>query len=147
MRKKSRLFIFLFVSGFFLFLDQVLKYIARMHPADAYYIVKPWLGWEYLGNTGVAFSIPFPNIILVLFTPLVVLGLFLFWRKKNIDSLTSFGVLLIIAGAVSNWIDRVLFELTIDYIRILTSVINIADIMIVAGTLFLVFGKSKRQKT
>jgi len=50
-------------------------------------------------------------------------------------------------GALSNLIDRVLFSITIDYLRIFTSVINIADIMIVAGVVLLVLSEiSKKSK-
>lgn len=146
MHAKTRLFIFLSVSGFFLLLDQLLKYVARTHAEKTYYLFEPWLGWEYLGNTGVAFSIPFPNSLLVFLTPLVILGLFVFWAKKPAGSSASFALLLLMAGAVSNWIDRTLFALTIDYIRIFTGVINLADIMIVVGVLLLLFGEDKRKK-
>ena len=42
-------------------------------------------------------------------------------------------LILIISGALSNFIDRILFGATIDYIRIFTGVINLADVMIVVG--------------
>jgi signal peptidase II len=147
MRGKTRLYLFLYFNGFFLFLDQGFKYLARTHQEFTFSIVKPWLGWEYLGNPGIAFSIPFPNTVLVLFTPLVLLGLFVLWTKRKKEDTASLALLLIMAGALSNWIDRILFDITIDYIRILTGVVNIADIMIVAGTILLLFGGKQSKKT
>ncbi|KKW42128.1 MAG: hypothetical protein UY92_C0010G0044, partial [Candidatus Magasanikbacteria bacterium GW2011_GWA2_56_11] len=51
------------LGGFFLVaLDQFLKYAVRTHPENAFYLWRPWIGWEYFSNPGVAFGIkiPFP---------------------------------------------------------------------------------------
>ena len=146
--QKIRIIIFLLISGFFLFVDQFLKYFARNNTDFTYYLYKPWLGWEYFTNSGIAFSLPFPNAILIIFTPLIILGLAILLikqckKKKSCTSLFSLGLLLIIFGAISNFIDRIIFEVTIDYIRLITSVINIADVMIVFGAGLVVFGEWK----
>ena len=66
--------------------------------------------------------------------------------RKNIPIRYLFGLVLVIAGASSNLIDRVFFGFTIDYLRILTSVINVADIMIISGVLILLLPKKERGK-
>ena len=135
------------MSGFFLLLDQVLKYFARLNPDFSFYVWNNWLGWEYLENLGVAFSLPMPNWILILATPLILLGLFIFlYRKKSKTNLFYLSLFLIIAGAISNYIDRVLFEVTIDYLRILTGVINLADVMIVVGVGLLLLGEYRKKE-
>ena len=133
----------LVISGFFFVLDQMLKFLARTNPTDTYHLIDNVLGWEYFGNTGIAFSLPFPNTLLVVGTPIILL-LFIAYvgKKRNVGSKMFFATCLIFFGAISNLIDRVLFELTVDYIRILTSVINIADIMIVLGTILLLMDHS-----
>ena len=138
MKTNSRLTIYLLISGFFLLLDQALKYLARTNSDFSFYLWKNWFGWEYMGNTGVAFSLPMPNIVLLIITPLVLLGVsyFLVSRKKK-SNIFIFGGLLFLLGAVSNYIDRVLFSVTIDYLRIVTGVINLADVMIVVGVVVL----------
>ena len=139
MKNKIHLTIYIVTSGFFLLLDQVLKYFARSNSDFSFYIWKNWLGWEYLENFGVAFSLPVPNWILILITPLILLGLYIFlYKKKNKTNLFYLSLFFIIAGAISNYIDRVLFGVTIDYLRILTGVINLADVMIVVGVGLLV---------
>lgn len=136
----------LFLSGFLFSIDQVLKYKARMNPYEKIYIIKDWVGWEFFGNTGIAFSIPFPNIILVIGTPIILLVLLVYIEKKeDIQKSALFGAILIFLGAISNLIDRILFEITIDYIRIATSVINIADIMIILGTILMLIHTNKIQ--
>jgi signal peptidase II len=135
------------ISGLFLLVDQVLKYFARTNPDFTSYLWKPWLGWEYFPNNGIAFSLPFPNTLLIILTPLIILALFIFLTKqKTPSSYFIFGIILIIGGAVSNLIDRILFTATIDYLRILTGVINLADVMIVVGAGLLVWGEIKNRQ-
>ena len=142
MKNKIRLTIYIFVSGFFLCLDQVLKFWARGNQEFSFYIWKNWLGWEYFENAGIAFSFPFPNWLIIILTPIILLGFLYFVTKKKrpfgvssgqLHTIFYLGIFLIFAGAISNFIDRVLFGVTIDYLRVLTGVINLADVMIVVG--------------
>lgn len=140
MKKKVRTILYLSISGLFLIVDQVLKHFARANPDFKYYLWENWLGWEYLGNQGIAFSIPFPNIWMLVLTPLVVIGLLIwYYKKKKKTGIFYFGFYLIIAGAISNYIDRAVFYITIDYFRVLTGVINLADVVIGIGVGLLVF--------
>lgn len=124
------------LSGlFFIFLDQALKYLARANYADSYYLWRPWLGWEYFPNYGIAFSLPFPYPILIVATPLILLWFFLQIKKQKTTSLFNTGLIFVIAGAASNLIDRVLFNFTVDYFRVFTAIFNLADIAIVFGAL------------
>ena len=135
------------VSGFFLLADQWLKYLALSTPSPIRPFGTPWLGWELYKNPGIALSVPFPNWLIVVLTPIILLVLTAaLWRKKTKTFWYVLGVEFILLGAVSNYIDRVLFSATIDYLRILTSVINLADAMIVGGAL-LVFFQSRKTKT
>ncbi len=138
---------FICLSGVFLILDQVLKYLARTNPEFSAYIWKNWIGWEYLANTGIAFSLPFPNWLLITLTPFILLFLlYLVFKKRDAGKLIYLGVFLIISGALSNFIDRVLFAVTIDYLRFFTSVINLADIIIVLGAGFWILGGARINK-
>ncbi len=73
----------------------------------------------------------------------LVLLLFLFrrsWLKR--DCLASFGFLLIIAGGISNFWDRLRLEYVVDWIWVFflpISFFNIADIMVVGGLICLIF--------
>ncbi|MBU0597042.1 signal peptidase II [Patescibacteria group bacterium] len=135
------------LSGFFLFIDQVLKYFARMNTDFVYYIWRPWLGWEYFENNGIAFSIPFSNTLIIILTPIIILALFIILTKqKNPSKYFVLGIILIIAGAISNLVDRILFTTTIDYLRLLTWIINLADILILTGVGLLVFEEFRQKK-
>lgn len=132
------------VGGFFLLADQVLKYFARANPDFTHYIWRPWLGWELFLNKGIAFSLPFPNWLIILVTPALLLLLFVWDREKKRGWLFQFGVCLIISGAVSNFVDRVLCGATIDYLRVLTGVVNLADMLIVVGACLVIFDKNNK---
>ena len=136
------------VGGCFLLLDQLLKFFIRLQPSHTWYLWRPWLGIEYFANRGVAFNIPIPNPILLFLTPLILFGLTLSlvrWNKSPSTG-TTWAIALIISGAISNFLDRYLFGVTIDYIRIFTAVINLADILIVIGLLILLY-QQKIKKT
>ncbi|PIR74129.1 MAG: hypothetical protein COU35_04210 [Candidatus Magasanikbacteria bacterium CG10_big_fil_rev_8_21_14_0_10_47_10] len=141
---KTHVILSIAISGFFLLLDQFLKYIAYTHQGSSRYLIRPWIGWEFLGNPGVAFSLPVPSGVVLFITPLILLLLFLYYAKQKYQSfLFTLGTMLIFGGAVSNFIDRILFEVTIDYIRIFTSILNVADFMIIAGAFILIFFQKK----
>lgn len=134
------------VGGCFLFLDQWIKFFIRISPGFTAYLWRPWLGIEFFANRGVAFNIPIPNQILLFATPLILIGLalMLLRTKKQITPKAVMAMSLIVSGALSNFLDRYLFGITIDYIRIATAVINIADIMIVLGLLTILYQQKRK---
>lgn len=146
MKIKDHLIIYTLISGLFLFLDQILKYLARTNPDFTFYFWKPMLGWEYFANTGIAFSIPVPNWLVILITPIIlILFVSLILKAKKKSNLFYLALLLIIMGAISNFIDRILFSATIDYLRILTGIINLADVMIVVGAGMMVWREWRKK--
>lgn len=134
----------LLIGGSFFLVDQYLKFVARTNQSLDWYIVEPWLGWEYYANPGIAFSIPVPNALLILVTPLILIGLLVFWEKKKRPARLTMALLLIVAGAISNLIDRILFDATIDYLRLGTSVINLADVAILWGAVLVLFPEKRK---
>lgn len=142
--KQNHLKLYFILSGFLFILDQILKYLAFHHQTFHFYILRPWLGWEYFANPGIAFGLPVPQAIILILTPVILLALG-FWWSKNQHKTNNFylGVCLIFAGAISNLIDRMVFSITIDYFRILTSVMNLADITIVVGAILLLYKPKK----
>jgi lipoprotein signal peptidase len=145
MTKRIHSFSFI-LSGFFLLSDQLVKNYFTHHQDFSAYFIEPWLGLEYFQNPGVAFGIPIPNAVTLVYTPLVLLGLLLFLFKGHPSFKKILGLWLITFGALSNFIDRISVEFTIDYIRVITSIFNIADIMIVAGAFLVLFEELKKKK-
>ena len=148
MTAKPRLLLYSLCGVFLLLLDQLLKYLTRTELDTPRYLIKPWLGLEYFGNPGIAFSLSIPNAAIVVATPLIILWLALLLVNKQRHPIFSCGLTLILAGAVSNFIDRVIFGVTIDYLRVLTGVLNLADVAIVTGAVLLILSawRSKHSK-
>ncbi len=134
------------LGGIFLLLDQGLKYLANTYPSFSLYIWKPWFGWEFFPNPGIAFSLPFPQFILIIGTPIVLFWLYyIIIKEEKKNRLAMPGLIFIVYGALSNFIDRLMFGYTIDYLRIFTGIINLADIMIIIGVVALLLGEKHRK--
>lgn len=132
------------LGGFFFAVDRFLKHQILLNPDHPRYLWSPWIGWEYFANSGVAFGIPLPWFAALVYTPLILaLLLWYYTKKKSRDPRLQLGVVLIVVGALSNLIDRILYHITIDYIRIFTSIINLADVCIVGGVLLLLWTDRK----
>ena len=96
---------------------------------------------ENVNNPGIAFGINpenTSNIMLVI----VVIGIiinFICQQKDKIDLKTSISLSLIIAGGISNLIDRIFRGAVFDFIRIGNfPIFNLADCFIVIGWILLV---------
>mgnify|MGYP001602990042 CR=1 FL=1 len=132
MSHKARLLLIFLINGFFLFLDRLFKYLSLRELADNQ-LLNQFLGWQPSLNAGLAFSLPMPVAITVILTiPIIIIIFYLLHKNINHFPL-NFSLTLVIAGALSNLYDRIIYRHTIDYLLIFTAVINIADVMITAG--------------
>jgi len=138
---------YILIGVFCIFIDQILKHIARLFDNTTLYIIPQILGWEYYENPGIAFGIPIPHTIIIPLTVIIISVSMWYASKKLRTSKEIFGTTLIIAGALSNLIDRISYGITIDYIRILTSIINIADLCIILGVYLLLKKQTKTTQT
>ncbi|HLC70191.1 MAG TPA: signal peptidase II [Patescibacteria group bacterium] len=134
---KSRPTVTVLLGGVFLLIDQLFKYLA-LNSFDVDYTYRGLIGWKPFLNPGVAFSLPVPQLIVLVFTfPILILLGFTIFRSllkpKNNPSPYNLAVSLIFFGALSNLIDRLLYQHTVDYVLIYTGVFNLADVMIVLG--------------
>lgn len=148
MKNQVRPIILFFTGGFFLILDQIFKLIAISIPKEKFYLWKPYLGWEITTNKGIAFGLPFPSFLILIITPIILIFLIYYLIKNpKKNNFLFLGIFLIIFGATSNFIDRLLFSATIDYWRLFTSIINLADVMITIGAGLLIFSETKKTVT
>ncbi len=154
MSSSTRRLILIIFCGFLFLLDRWLKWQARNAWSESHLLTR-WFGWHPFLNPGVAFGVPLPSAVVVAFTfpVLVVLAYFIVERWRQAATILSYvsrddtgamslarryriqaaSFLLILTGALSNLIDRVMYAHTVDYILIVTAVINVADVMIVMG--------------
>lgn len=94
-------------------------------------------------NTGIAFGLlkGYNNLLIsIIIVIILILGYF-YWKNTKLRLAFSF----IIAGAVSNLIDRVLNGYIIDFIKIFFwPAFNLADIFIAIGAVLLVYMLQKK---
>lgn len=138
----------LFVA--FLFLSDLLfKYIFSASGRE-YFILNNWLGLRFAINDGIAFGIDVNYYFIISFyviaIPILIWALIKQYKDNN--RLNVLALTLVIFGALSNFVDRILFGGVVDYIDLkYYSVFNIADIMIVAGVVIVIlsnFGNKKK---
>jgi signal peptidase II len=150
--------ILIITLGFALFaFEAFIKYylILNKVPKQGFYFFdqsRPWPGnflqIIYTPNQNVAFSLPLPQILIIIMVIVILMVLsYLWWLSlfnKNLWQLTAFT--LIILGALSNLIDRIIFGYVIDYINLfIWPVFNLADCMIVAGMIIYILSEFKRK--
>lgn len=135
----------------FLIIDQVAKYFAKTLLEQPVIIIDKILKFEYAENTGIAFSIPVPHLLIIISNILLIgLLIYLAIEELNLSSkLAKIATSLLIAGGIGNLIDRLIHGFVIDFISIWKyPYFNLADIYIIAAVLLLTvfYGKIKRVK-
>lgn len=139
----------IFICGVFLYIDQWLKW-QSLHDWKSLRLVNDYFGWFPFLNRGVAFGLPLPMVAVIIVTVPILIALTALlvrsWRKGTREGLlSSIGLVCVITGSLSNLADRIIYRHTVDYILIFTGVINIADLLILTGFLFLFFTFKRRQ--
>lgn len=123
LNKKNIVFTFLF--AFLIVLDQLSKFSIRH------------FGGFYLCNEGVAFGISG----LVFWIILIFILIFALFKRKLLTQILKNNLLtatLILAGAFSNLLDRLIFNCVIDFIDFkFWPVFNLADVLIVTGAIII----------
>ena len=98
-------------------------------------------GLELVHNTGMAFGFNDGNIKNIILTTFVLLVIFNFIKNQieRIDRKTTIALSFVIAGGISNLIDRIFRGSVIDFIKIYKIPnFNFADICIVIGWILLI---------
>lgn len=142
-------------------LDQYTKVLAREHirGKGTIQVVGNFLVLVYAENTGAFLSLgstlpqPWKSIMMVIF-PLIIVGASLAYIILNKKMTTGQVIALssVIAGGLSNLLDRILFNGSVsDFInlgigRLRTGVLNVADLSITFGALVFIILEFQREK-
>ena len=116
--------------------------------------IMPFIDITHIHNYGISFGLfagvlPFWFIVLV---GIVMTILLLFWMSKISNELEKWGILLIVAGAISNIGDRLINNYVLDFIFLhykqhYWPAFNFADIYISVGVLIIIIESYKIYKT
>jgi signal peptidase II len=140
---KRKNILFLAVTFGLIFFDQLSKYLIRHS------------GGFYICNKGIAFGLElhpiFFWIIWLLIIAIVSSQIFNFkfsiFNQFSINKFTNFkflGLVLILSGAMSNVVDRLLYGCIIDFVELkFWPVFNLADVFICAGVILILISNLK----
>ncbi len=128
--------------------DQLSKYLSRLYLVDESWQIFPYFKLELAYNTGIAFSLPVPQILVLLLTVVIVTVLIWQMYKMALSKYLLWAYMLIVAGAIGNFIDRVLFGKVTDFIAVWDfPIFNLADTWVSLGVVCFLydefFGKKK----
>lgn len=125
-------------------LDQIIKNWALndLKYKGSVSIINNVFNLTYVENRGAAFGLFQNNQIIFVIVAIIasIVGLYFLHTKKLNSKLCKFSIVLIIAGALGNLIDRIRLDFVVDYfdfIFIWNYVFNLADCFIVVGTILL----------
>lgn len=142
--KKSWIKIIGFIILFIL-LMQIVNIIVINNLTESKVLIDGFLSLTYYENTGGAFGVGQGDTIGFALISIIVIAIiirFMVLQKDRIDKKTMIALELIIAGGVSNLIDRLFRGFVVDYIDInkLMSfpIFNLADLCISIGWIILV---------
>ncbi len=114
--------------------DQVSKILARNFFDPSIPVLGEFFQLKLVFNTGIAFSLPFPKVWLIVLTIAVLSFLAVCAYKKKLSSAEQVVAVLIFSGAFSNLIDRLIFSSVTDFLSFWSfPIFNFADIFITAG--------------
>lgn len=122
-------------------LDQLSKFLLY----GKSYVING-IGISPASNTGAAFGIlQNNNLVLALFS-MVVIGFIIYYHKK-LKGIQQIGILLILAGALGNLLDRFLFGFVRDFISFYSwPIFNFADSYNVIGVFLIIISELRRKK-
>lgn len=132
-------------------LDRVTKILALKIPEEGAVLIPGVVGLRYSENKGIAFSLlsGAPWLLGILSLALIVGG-FLFLRKKTLPDLIWIGLMMMLGGAAGNMIDRFFTGYVPDMIEFLFvkfAIFNVADAFLCIGCalviLKILFGKEQ----
>ena len=123
-------------------LDQGTKLLARTELVEHTINLFSGVRFQLAFNKGFAFSLPAPQLILIILA-ILVSGFLIHWSlKKERSCYERWASVLIASGAIGNAIDRMLFSEVTDFIACWSfPVFNVADILVSVGVGVLLIGE------
>jgi len=150
MAKFKKIVLLVSLSFDFFILESLIKYyFLNKIPQEGFYLFGKILQIIYTPNQNVAFSLPLPQMFTIVIVILILMVLSYIWWQILIKGKLSqlLGISLVILGALSNLLDRLIFGYVIDYLNIfIWPIFNLADVMIVGGIFIYILSEFKKPK-
>lgn len=127
-------------------IDQITKRIAvlKLRPIENITVIDGILDFSFVENRGAAFGILSGRrwffVVLTAIIAIAIIWAFIRVPKNKIYNLLRVSLILVLAGAIGNLIDRMFNGYVVDFLEVTFiswPVFNIADIYVVVGTIML----------
>lgn len=134
------------IIGILLGIDQFSKYLVTVNLSgkEPLEIIPGYLEFFYLENRGAAFGMLQEKRFLFILITIAVLGfiLYTFLHYDMSNRLLYWSLILIMAGTLGNFIDRLRLHYVVDFVKTRIfgynfAIFNFADVFIVVGTFML----------
>lgn len=142
------------LSIIFIIIDQLFKIIVvnNLTNNKSIEVIKSFFYLTYTNNKGAAFSILTGRRILLILVALIVIGVLIYYVRKNKieGKVNKIALSLVIGGSIGNLIDRILRGAVIDFIDIKIfgynfPIFNLADTFIVIGVFLLIIEMFRKE--
>ena len=130
-------------------IDQITKAVTRseMMLGESRPVIKNFFHFTYITNDGMAFGLNFPGGIYFFTSVSLLMTVFLgwyFWQQKDSDLTLRLSLALILAGAIGNLIDRILFGTVVDFFDFMIGsyhwyIFNVADASVTIGMVLYIY--------
>jgi len=139
-KEKQKNKIFLLAVASIIVLDQITKSAAKAYLEEPFQIIKNFISFSYVKNTGAGFGILQGQNLMIAFLTLAFVGAVLyFYDKIPHEKKTVVFTGLLLGGAVGNLIDRFALGFVRDFIAFsFWPAFNVADMGITVGGIGLI---------
>ena len=130
-------------------IDQITKAVTRseMMLGESRPVIKNFFHFTYITNDGMAFGLNFPGGIYFFTSVSLLMTVFLgwyFWQQKDSHFTLRLSLALILAGAIGNLIDRILFGTVVDFFDFMIGsyhwyIFNVADASVTIGIVLYIY--------
>ena len=109
-------------------------------------VIQGFFHFTYVTNDGMAFGLSFPGgkqILLAVTLVLTVVIIGMLWKERNSHNLIRYGLSFILAGALGNMIDRIIYGKVVDFLDIMIGdfhwyIFNVADSSVTIGMILFI---------
>lgn len=143
------------LSIIFIIIDQVSKIIVvnNLTNNKSIEVIKSFFYLTYTNNKGAAFSILTGRRILLILVALIVIGVLIYYVRKNKieGKVNKIALSLVIGGSIGNLIDRIVRGAVVDFLDFKIfgynyPIFNLADTFIVLGVFLLLISMFRKDK-